>query len=158
MLKNLELHRCVYTSKHDEQVFDFFSGLPCLEDLWLDGVHSRDENCQNKIFRVSGLRLRTLNISCNQFLKIAINAPNLKSFVFHNCDRIVEFTELDLSSLDHVDVMITQERLVYYDPFVGYGRHVVNFFAGLGNVNSLVLRSPTLKVRRSEFSPSNSSY
>ncbi|CAN1185940.1 Putative F-box/FBD/LRR-repeat protein At1g66300 [Linum perenne] len=115
-LKDLELRNCWFTSADKD--FDFFSGLPCLENLMLDDVHSNGENDTSKIFRIAGLRLSTLEILSNQFLKIAINAPNLKSFVFHNCNRIVEFTELDLSSLDHADVMITQERLVYYDPFV----------------------------------------
>ncbi|CAN1333448.1 FBD-associated F-box protein At5g44490 [Linum perenne] len=164
MLKNLELHRCVYTSKHDEQVFDFFSGLPCLEDLWLDGVHSRDENCQNKIFRVSGLRLRTLNISCNQVCRIAINAPNLKSFVLHNYYRLVEFIEMDLPSLDHVDVLIEDESLDD-DEFTWYAHHhIISSFTGLGNVTSCVMCSPNFKVRHSlvcinfEPHPNRSSY
>ncbi|CAN1178377.1 Putative F-box/LRR-repeat protein At3g18150 [Linum perenne] len=146
MLKDLELHGCWFTSKRD-QVFDFFSGLPCLENLWLDGVHSNDENDELKIFRVSGLQLRTLNISNNQLCRIAINAPNLKSFIFHNLYTIAEFTEMDLSSLDHADVLIDDDS-VDDDELIEYAQYLINFFAGLGNVKSLVLHSTTLEILR----------
>ncbi|CAN1178380.1 hypothetical protein LINPERHAP2_LOCUS33635 [Linum perenne] len=128
-------------------IFNFFSGLPCLENLWLDGVHNNDKNYQLKTFRIFGLRLRTLNISCNQLCRIAMNAPNLNSFIFHNFYRLVEFTEMDVSSLDHVDVLIEDESLVD-DVFIRYARYIINFFTELGNVESFVLCSTTFKILR----------
>ncbi|CAN1333450.1 Putative FBD-associated F-box protein At5g56440 [Linum perenne] len=117
-----------------------------------------------EIFRVSGLRLRTLNISCNQVCRIAINAPNLKSFVLHNYYRLVEFIEMDLPSLDHVDVLIEDESLDD-DEFTWYAHHhIISSFTGLGNVTSCVMCSPNFKVRHSlvcinfEPHPNRSSY
>ncbi|CAN1139611.1 hypothetical protein LINPERHAP2_LOCUS11381, partial [Linum perenne] len=148
MLTDLELRGYWFTCGQDK-VFDFFSGLPCLENLRLDGVHSNDIEDSNElnIFRVSGLRLRTLNISYNQLCRIEINAPNLKSFLFHNFHAIVEFTEMDLSSLDHADVLIDDESAVD-DDFIRHAQYFINFFNGLGNLKSLVLRSTTLKILR----------
>ncbi|CAN1333478.1 Putative F-box/LRR-repeat protein At3g28410 [Linum perenne] len=133
MLKDLELHSCLFTTSKHDQVFDFFSGLPCLENLWL---RSNDINDTMKTFSVSGLRLRTLDMSYNKFCRIAINAPNLKSFIFHNDYTLVEFTEIDLSSLDHADVSIEEDSFDTPEEFMEFAPYIISFFNGLDDDNN----------------------
>ncbi|CAN0842167.1 Putative F-box/LRR-repeat protein At3g18150 [Linum grandiflorum] len=142
MLKKLKLTLPVFASEH-EQVFDFFSEFPCLEDLAFDGVHSHDYGF--KTFKISGLRLRTLFISYNQFDILAIDAPNLKSFTFYNFCDFVHFEELTLSSLDHADILIDSHTCPI-EKYIDYADSFIDFFTALSNVTSLTLRSSTLTI------------
>ncbi|CAN0842159.1 Putative F-box/LRR-repeat protein At3g18150 [Linum grandiflorum] len=143
MLKVLNLSLPVFTSEH-EVVFDYFSEFPCLEDLTFDGVHCIESD-HAQIFKISGLRLRTLDLSYNQFDTVAIDAPNLKSFTFHNVLEFVEFTELNLSSLDHADICIDKHHCPV-EEYIDYADYFIDFFTQLSNVTSLTLRPSTLTI------------
>ncbi|CAN0896364.1 F-box/FBD/LRR-repeat protein At3g52680 [Linum grandiflorum] len=143
MLKKLKLSMPVFKSQND-QVFDFFSEFPCLEDLTLDGEHFIDRNDQ-PTFKISGPQLRTLNISNNQFVIVAINAPNLRSLTLHYEGDFAHFPELVLPSLDHADIWI-DNRHCPAEKYIDYADNIITFFAALGNVSSFTLRTSTLKT------------
>ncbi|CAN1245143.1 F-box/FBD/LRR-repeat protein At3g52680 [Linum grandiflorum] len=143
MLKKLKLSMPVFKPQ-DNQVFDFFSEFPYLEDLTLNGAHFIDRN-DKATFKISGPRLRTLSIFYNQFVIVAINAPNLKSLIFHNECDFAHFPELVLSSLNQADIWIDNPHCPA-EKYIDYAEHFITFFTALGNVSSLTLRPSTLKV------------
>ncbi|CAN1834466.1 hypothetical protein LINPERHAP1_LOCUS34098 [Linum perenne] len=75
-------------------------------------------------------------MSYNKFCRIAINAPNLKSFIFHNDYTLVEFTEIDLSSLDHADVSIEEDSFDTPEEFMEFAPYIISFFNGLDDDNN----------------------
>ncbi|CAN1785716.1 hypothetical protein LINPERHAP1_LOCUS16973, partial [Linum perenne] len=111
-------------------------------------VHNNDQKDDElKIFRVSGIRLRTLKFSFNELCKLVINAPSLESFIFYSHYRITKFTELNLPSLDYADILIEGEN-DFDSEYIEHANHIITFFTGLGNVKSLMLRSSTHKTLR----------
>ncbi|CAN1300086.1 Putative F-box/FBD/LRR-repeat protein At1g78840 [Linum perenne] len=104
MLTKLELFECMFVSDHEEFV-DSFSAFPCLEHLVLDSMYPED-HVDDKIFRISSLRLLSLSVRDTNFLKLEIYAPKLRYFYLENLSKFVEFTKLNLSSLDYAEISV----------------------------------------------------
>ncbi|CAN0879083.1 Putative F-box/FBD/LRR-repeat protein At4g13965 [Linum grandiflorum] len=111
-----------------------------------------EELCSNDdtIFRISGPQLLSLRVSYNDFRKMAIHAPKLKDLTiqydYTNCH--VEFTELNLPSVDHANVLVR-----FLDDVYNEGEHnecikqqIIPLFVGLKNATSLGLSSFTARL------------
>ncbi|CAN0879081.1 Putative F-box/FBD/LRR-repeat protein At4g13965 [Linum grandiflorum] len=105
-LEKLDMFGCTFSAGEDEVIIDPFRNLPCLKHLKLSPYNK----CSNDdtIFRISGPQLLSLRVSYNDFRKMAIHAPKLKDLTiqydYTNCH--VEFTELNLPSVDHANVLV----------------------------------------------------
>ncbi|CAN0879063.1 F-box/LRR-repeat protein At3g62440 [Linum grandiflorum] len=146
-LEKLRLSYCDFVTGDQEEVMimDPFSSLPSLKHLVLYCSHNDVRN-DNTILRISGLNLLSLRVA-NFQKKMEISAPKLKHFTvdYSNEKWLMEFKELTLPSLDHVDI-----RLFYvcggHGALDGYTKqHMIPLFHRLSNATSLTLCSDTLQ-------------
>ncbi|CAN0879084.1 Putative F-box/FBD/LRR-repeat protein At3g49040 [Linum grandiflorum] len=147
-LEKLDMFGCTFSAGEDEVIIDPFRNLPCLKHLKLSPYNK----CSNDdtIFRISGPQLLSLRVSYNDFRKMAIHAPKLKDLTiqydYTNCH--VEFTELNLPSVDHANVLVR-----FLDDVYNEGEHnecikqqIIPLFVGLKNATSLGLSSFTARL------------
>ncbi|CAN0840473.1 Putative F-box/FBD/LRR-repeat protein At1g78760 [Linum grandiflorum] len=160
MLTKLELFECTFVSDHEE-VIDSFSGFPCLEHLVLVHPSPEDRDVDDKRFRISGLGLLSLSVTDSYFKKLEIHAPKLEHFNFNAIWDLVEFTELNLPSLDQAVINISdvvsyvEEKTEDEDEDEDErGKHcLMSLLRGLGNATTLKLSNSTIELlcRISEF-------
>ncbi|CAN1300100.1 F-box/FBD/LRR-repeat protein At1g16930 [Linum perenne] len=135
MLTKLELFECMFVSDHEEFV-DSFSEFPCLEHLVLDSVYPENHE-DDKIFRISGLRLLSLSVRDTNFMKLEICAPKLRYFYFRKLSKYLEFTKLNLPSLDYADISVYHDHCSD-EVHVEYAKHgLISLLQGLSNVTAL---------------------
>ncbi|CAN0879070.1 Putative F-box/LRR-repeat protein At5g02930 [Linum grandiflorum] len=152
VLETLDLVGCTLSAGREHGFIDPFSSLPCLKHLGLTSIRMINNNCSNDdtIFRISGPQLLSLRVSYNDFRKMAIHAPKLKDLTiqydYTNCH--VEFTELNLPSVDHANVLVR-----FLDDVYNEGEHnecikqqIIPLFVGLKNATSLGLSSFTARL------------
>ncbi|CAN0841154.1 Putative FBD-associated F-box protein At5g22720 [Linum grandiflorum] len=136
MLTKLELFNCKFLSD------DPFSEFPCLEDLYL--FMPLPEDGVDKTYRISGLRLHSLNIEETYLTKLEIDAPKLKDF--HLMGEFVECKVLNLTSLDYAEIWVGNGDSTD-DERTEYAKHdLMSLLHGLSNATTLRLGSLTLKV------------
>ncbi|CAN1300085.1 F-box/LRR-repeat protein 13 [Linum perenne] len=153
MLTKLEVYGCLFLSD-DEEVIDTFSEFPCLEHLVLDGG-ALDNLYDDKRFRISGLRLLSLSVTDTYFNKLEIHAPKLKYLCFERLDDFVEFTKLNLPSLEYAEISVYHDNCS--DEYcssdekctvcIEYAKHgLISLLQGLSNVTDLKLGSFTGEI------------
>ncbi|CAN0879079.1 hypothetical protein LINGRAHAP2_LOCUS12837 [Linum grandiflorum] len=122
---------------------------PKLKRLTLDHLSEFTELTLPSLDRAD-IRLLSLRVSYNDFRKMAIHAPKLKDLTiqydYTNCH--VEFTELNLPSVDHANVLVR-----FLDDVYNEGEHnecikqqIIPLFVGLKNATSLGLSSFTARL------------
>ncbi|CAN1138700.1 F-box/LRR-repeat protein At3g59200 [Linum perenne] len=147
MLRKLELFGCLFVSDHEELI-DTFSEFPCLEHLVLYGG-ALENFADDKIFRISGLRLLSLSVTDTYFNKLEIYAPKLKYFYFVTSTDFVEFTKLNLPSLDYAEISVNHDECFDEECTVcsEYAKHgLISLLQGLSNVTTLKLGCFTAEI------------
>ncbi|CAN1138698.1 Putative F-box protein At3g58860 [Linum perenne] len=143
MLTKLKLFKCMFVSDHEEFV-DSFSAFPCLEHLVLDSMHPKN-HVDDKIFRISGLRLLSLSVIDTYFLNLEIYAPKLKYFYFELSD-FMDFTKLNLPSLEYAEILVDHERFSDVE-CAEYARDgLISLLQGFSDVTTLKLSPSTAEL------------
>ncbi|CAN0879073.1 Putative F-box/LRR-repeat protein At5g02930 [Linum grandiflorum] len=147
VLETLDLVGCTLSAGREHGFIDPFSSLPCLKHLGLTSIRMINNNADAGL-RVSGLQLLSLRLSCNQFHKMEIHAPKLKRLTLDHLSEFTEFTELNLPSVDHANVLVR-----FLDDVYNEGEHnecikqqIIPLFVGLKNATSLGLSSFTARL------------
>ncbi|CAN0841153.1 Putative F-box/FBD/LRR-repeat protein At1g78760 [Linum grandiflorum] len=142
LLTKLELFDCMFRSD-DQYIVDPFSEFPCLEHLHLYKPSPDDGLVDDKIFRISGLRLVSLKIEGIFLMNLEIDAPKLKRFYLFGDS--VEFEVLNLPSLDYAEIWVGNGDFTDEER-IEYAKHgLMPLLHGLSNVATLKLGSLTLK-------------
>ncbi|CAN1299836.1 Putative F-box/LRR-repeat protein At3g28410 [Linum perenne] len=141
VLTKLELGHCKVLLNDEKDVVDPFSRLPCLKHLVLTLVLPGSGN-RNKVLRISGLQLLSLDLAFIEFPRVGIYAPKLKSFTLDDVFGMLEFSELTIPSLDYADVGV--RFLHYYTEDGDHYDYMTSLFNRLNNATSLMLRSSTV--------------
>ncbi|CAN1778780.1 Putative F-box protein At5g38390 [Linum perenne] len=144
MLTKLELFSCMFVSDHEEFV-DSFSEFPCLEHLVLDSFYM-EKDVDDKIFRISGLRLLSLSVTNTFFSRLEIYAPKLKYLYFKKFLDFGEFTKLNLPSLEYAEISVDHEGFSDED-CAEYAKHgLISLLQGFCDVTTLKLSPSTAEL------------
>ncbi|CAN1161554.1 F-box/FBD/LRR-repeat protein At5g56420 [Linum perenne] len=139
MLTEMSLIKCDFRS--DQELPDPFSKFPCLKSLVLDMFYWDFEN--HRRFRIFGPQLHNLKLSFMSVSGVEISAPKLKSLAVNNLYGSLDFSEINLPSLEHVDIQFDDFDV---DEVFTVKEDWDIMFRGCHNVKSLTLGTSGLEI------------
>ncbi|CAN1784337.1 F-box/FBD/LRR-repeat protein At5g56420 [Linum perenne] len=139
MLTEMSLEKCNFWS--DQELPDPFSKFPCLKSLVLEMFYWDVEN--RRRFRIFGPQLHNLKLSLMSVSGLEISAPKLKSLAIHDLSGSLDFSKLNLPSLEHVDIQFEDSDV---DEVLTVKEEWDILFRGFHNVKSLTLCTTTVEI------------